>query len=221
MLSADFGRLNEEVEMVNAGAADLFHLDVMDGRFVPNISYGFPVIKAIAAKALKPLDAHLMIVEPDRYIESFRAVGIAWLSVHYEACVHLNRTLQQIRSAGMKAGVALNPHTPVSLLVDSLHTADFILIMSVNPGFGGQAFIEHSLHRIAELKTLITREKAATLIEVDGGISPRNAAQLYAAGADILVAGNAVFNATDPMQTMAELVAAGSSNIQNLKSTIR
>jgi ribulose-phosphate 3-epimerase len=212
MLSADFGRLNEEVEMVNAGAADLFHLDVMDGRFVTNISYGFPVIKAIAAKARKPLDAHLMIVEPEKYIEAFRAVGVAWLSVHYEVCVHLNRTLQQIRAAGMKAGIALNPHTPVSGLADSIHTADFVLIMSVNPGFGGQAFIERSLHKIAELKTLITRENAATLIEVDGGIDPHNAAQLCAAGADILVAGNAIFGAADPMQAMAEFQLAVGSN---------
>ncbi|MDR1681757.1 MAG: ribulose-phosphate 3-epimerase [Prevotellaceae bacterium] len=205
MLSADFGRLNEEVEMVNAGAADMFHLDIMDGRFVPNISYGFPVVKAIAARARKPLDAHLMIVEPEKYIETFRSVGVAYLSVHCEACVHLHRTLQQIRSAGMKAGVALNPHTPVWCLADTVHAADFVLIMSVNPGFGGQAFIERSLHKITELKNLITRENAATLIEVDGGIGLYNAAQLYAAGADILVAGNAIFSAANPLQAMEEL----------------
>lgn len=209
MLSADFGRLNEEVELVNAGAADLFHLDIMDGRFVPNISYGFPVVKAIAAKARKPLDAHLMMVEPERYIESFHALGVAYLSVHYEACIHLNRTLQHIRSTGMKAGVAINPHTPASLLADSLHAADFILIMSVNPGFGGQAFIERSLHKIAALKNMIVREKAAALIEVDGGVATHNAGSLYAAGADILVAGNAIFGADDPLRAMAELKGAG------------
>ncbi len=202
MLSADFGKLNEETEMVNRSAADWFHLDIMDGRFVPNISYGFPVIKSIAAKAKKPLDAHLMIVEPEKYIDEFSKLGVEWLSVHYEACLHLHRTLQHIRSLGMKAGVALNPHTPVALLSEVLHEMDFALIMSVNPGFGGQKFIERSLHKIEELKAMIVREKANVLIQVDGGVNAQNAALLYAAGADCLVAGNAVFSAANPEEAI-------------------
>jgi ribulose-phosphate 3-epimerase len=205
LLSADFGQLNEEVEMVNQSAADWIHLDIMDGRLVPNLSFGFPVIKAIAARAQKPLDTHLMIVEPERYIDAFCAAGVACLSVHYEACVHLHRTLQHIRSLKMKAGVALNPHTPVQVLADVLHEMDFALIMSVNPGFGGQAFIPRSLQRISALKSLIVREGAATLIEVDGGVDTHNAASLYAAGADILVTGNAVFSAKHPIATIAQL----------------
>jgi ribulose-phosphate 3-epimerase len=202
MLAADFGRLNEEIEMVNSSTADWFHLDIMDGHFVPNISYGFPVVKSIAAKARKPLDAHLMIENPEKYIEAFHAAGVQYLSVHYEACGHLHRTLQHIRALGMKAGVALNPHTPVLPLKEIIHEADFVLIMSVNPGFGGQAFIPHSLQKIKELKEIIRCENAATLIEVDGGINLQNAAQLHAAGADILVAGNAIFSSPNPKETI-------------------
>jgi ribulose-phosphate 3-epimerase len=202
MLSADFGRLNEEIEMVNSSVADWFHLDIMDGHFVPNISYGFPVIKSIAAKARKPLDAHLMIDNPEKYIEAFHSAGVHYLSVHYEICEHIHRTLQHIRALGMKSGVAVNPHTPVCLLKDIIHEADFVLIMSVNPGFGGQAFIPHSLQKIKELKEMIRHANAATLIEIDGGINLQNAAQLFAAGADILVAGNAIFSSANPKETI-------------------
>jgi ribulose-phosphate 3-epimerase len=205
MLAADFGRLDNEIEMVNNSVADWFHLDIMDGRFVPNISYGFPVVKAIAAKARKPLDAHLMIENPEKYIDAFHAAGVGYLSVHYEACTHLHRTLQHIRASGMKAGVALNPHTPVLLLREIIHETDFVLIMSVNPGFGGQAFIPRSLQKITALKEIIRHEKAAALIEVDGGVTPKNAAQLYHAGADILVAGNAVFAAGNPAEIIAQM----------------
>lgn len=202
MLSADFGNLDRDVELVNSGAADLFHLDIMDGVFVPNISYGFPVVKAIAKKAAKPLDAHLMIVEPDRYISNFKEAGVEWLSVHYEACTHLHRTIQAIKGTGMKAGVALNPHTSVTLLEDILQDADYILIMSVNPGFGGQSFIEHSIDKISRLKDMILRRGANCLIEVDGGVTTENARKLEAAGADILVAGSAVFGARDKSLAM-------------------
>lgn len=202
MLSADFGRLNEEITVVNNSAADWFHLDIMDGHFVPNISFGFPVVKAIAAKAAKPLDVHLMIEQPEKYIDAFHAAGAQYLSVHYEACTHLHRTLQHIRAAGMNAGVAVNPHTPVFLLKDIIHETDFVLIMSVNPGFGGQAFIPHSVQKIEALKEIIRSEKAATLIEVDGGVNLQNAAQLCAAGADILVAGHAVFSSVHPEETI-------------------
>lgn len=202
MLSADFGNLDRDVELVNSGAADLFHLDIMDGVFVPNISYGFPVVKAIAKKAAKPLDAHLMIVEPDRYITRFKEAGVEWLSVHYEACTHLHRTIQAIKGAGMKAGVALNPHTSITLLEDILQDADYILIMSVNPGFGGQSFIGHSIDKISRLKDMILKRGANCLIEVDGGVTTENARTLEAAGADILVAGSAVFGAKDKSLAM-------------------
>lgn len=202
MLSADFGNLDRDVELVNSGAADLFHLDIMDGVFVPNISYGFPVVKAIAQKAARPLDAHLMIVEPDRYITRFKEAGVEWLSVHYEACIHLHRTIQAIKGAGMKAGVALNPHTSITLLEDILQDADYILIMSVNPGFGGQSFIGHSLDKISRLKDMILKRGANCLIEVDGGVTTENARALEAAGADILVAGSAVFGAKDKSLAM-------------------
>ncbi len=205
MLSANFGRLQEDVDKVNKGVADWFHLDIMDGVFVPNISYGFPVVKAIAAEAKKTLDVHLMIVDPDRYLETFKDAGAQWLSVHYEACTHLHRTLNHIRKLGMKAGVVLNPHTPVELLRDILADADFVLLMSVNPGFGGQAFIERTYDKIARLKEMIVRAGTSTLIEVDGGVNVQNASRLYAAGADILVAGNAVFGAADPMLAMKQI----------------
>lgn len=202
MLSADFGHLERDVEMVNNGSADLFHLDIMDGVFVPNISYGFPVVKSIAKYANKPLDAHLMIVEPDRYIDKFSAIGVEYLSVHYEACTHLHRTIYAIKESGMKAGVALNPHTPVSLTEDIINDADFILVMSVNPGFGGQSFIEHSIEKISKLKEIILKKNSHALIEVDGGVSIKNAKAIANSGADILVAGNAVFGASDPVEAM-------------------
>jgi ribulose-phosphate 3-epimerase len=205
MLSSNFGQLDAEVGMVNKSVADWFHLDIMDGVFVPNISYGFPAVKAIAKKAEKPLDVHLMIHNPDRYLEAFKEAGATWLTVHYETCVHLHRTLREIHRLGMKAGVALNPHTPVAALPDILQETDLILIMSVNPGFGGQTFIPHTYRKIAAMKELMLRENATALLEVDGGIGPQNAAQLYAAGADVLVAGHAVFSAADPMQAMCRI----------------
>ncbi len=205
MLSADFGRLDQEVEMINRSEADWFHLDIMDGLFVPNISYGFPVIDAIAKKAQKPLDAHLMIVDPDRYLEKFAELGVNYLSVHYEACIHLHRSIQKIKSLGMKAGVALNPHTPVENLVDILPDADFILLMSVNPGYGGQSFIDNTLIKIEKLKRMIQERSLDTLIEVDGGVSISNATLLTQKGTDILVAGNSIFSAADPLRAISEL----------------
>ena len=205
MLSADFEQLGNSVDMVNKSEADWFHLDIMDGVFVPNISYGFPVVRAIAAKAKKPLDVHLMIVDPDRYLEAFKEAGAQLLSVHYEACTHLHRTIHRIRALGMKAGVVLNPHNPVELLSDIVHDADFVLIMSVNPGFGGQNFIEHTYNKITRLKEMIVKSGSATLIEVDGGVSQQNAERLYAAGVDILVAGNAVFATENPMQAIRKI----------------
>lgn len=205
MLSANFGHLDNDVEMVNKSAADWFHLDIMDGVFVPNISYGFPVVQAIASKAQKPLDVHLMITDPSRYLETFKDAGVAWLTVHYEACIHLHRTLQKIRALGMKAGVALNPHTPVEVLADILQETDMVLIMSVNPGFGGQAFIEHTYKKIVRMKELIARKSTETLIHVDGGVGIRNAVQLYEAGADVLAAGHAVFSSPDPLQIIRQI----------------
>jgi ribulose-phosphate 3-epimerase len=205
MLSSDFGNLAKETEMINQSRADLFHLDIMDGRFVPNISYGFPVIKAIAQRATKPLDAHLMILSPDDYIEQFAKSGVEYLSVHYEACTHLHRTIQNITSHGMKPGVALNPHTPVSLLEEILPHLDFVLIMSVNPGFGGQKFIESSLDKIRKLRKMIEKQGTNTLIEVDGGITLENAPLLIESGADILVAGNTIFSSDSPLNTIKKL----------------
>ncbi len=205
MLSANFGNLEKDIEMVNSSKADLFHLDIMDGLFVPNISYGFPVVKAIASKATKPLDAHLMIIDPDRYLENFAQLGVNYLSVHYEACTHLNRTIERIKSLGMKAGVALNPHTPVENLIDVLPYTDFILIMSVNPGFGGQSFIENTFSKIKRLKQMIQDRSLNTLIEVDGGVNKENAPLLFKSGANILVAGNSVFGAKDPEKAICEL----------------
>jgi len=205
MLSADFGNLSKDIEMVNSSQADWFHLDIMDGVFVPNISFGFPVIKEVKKLAKKPLDVHLMIVDPDRYLERFKEYGADVLTVHYEACTHLHRTLNQIRALGMKSGVSINPHTSVELLDDILEDADLVLIMSVNPGFGGQKFIKNSLKKISRLKEMIVAKGCNTLIEVDGGVDISNAATLYNAGADVLVAGNAVFGAANPKEVIEKL----------------
>jgi ribulose-phosphate 3-epimerase len=205
LLAADFGNLQRDVEMVNASEADLHHIDVMDGVFVPNISYGMPVVKAIQKSATKPLDVHLMIVDPDRYIEEFANLGAHILTVHYEACTHLHRTLQAIKAHGMKAGVALNPHTNIMLLEDTIKDIDVVLIMSVNPGFGGQSFIENTYEKVKALKALIKRKNSSALIEIDGGVTNQNSQKLVEAGADILVAGSFVFKSADPLKTIKEL----------------
>lgn len=200
LLSANFSNLGKDIEMVNNSLADWFHLDIMDGVFVPNISFGFPVVKAIKKLAVKPLDVHLMIVEPDRYIQDFKEAGADILTVQYEACVHLHRTVHSIREAGMKAGIALNPHTPVSLLENIVRDVDLLLVMSVNPGFGGQKFIQNTYEKIARLKELLLRKNSQALIEVDGGVGLGNARQLINNGVDVLVAGNAIFSANDPAE---------------------
>jgi ribulose-phosphate 3-epimerase len=205
ILAADFANLQRDIEMINNSDADWFHIDIMDGVFVPNISFGMPVLEAITKHAKKIIDAHLMIVDPDRYIKTFAQLGANILTVHYEACTHLHRTLQAIKAEGMKAGVALNPHTNVSLLEDVIKDIDMVCIMSVNPGFGGQSFIENTYSKIEKLKEIITRNNASTLIEIDGGVTDKNAVQLVNAGADVLVAGNFVFKATNPTQTIADL----------------
>lgn len=205
LLAADFGNLQRDVQMVNRSEASWHHIDVMDGLFVPNISYGMPVIKAIRQYATKPLDVHLMIVDPDRYIDAFAELGAATLTVHYEACTHLHRSLQRIRGAGMKAGVALNPHTPVSLLREVIGDTDLVLVMSVNPGFGGQAFIENSYRKIRELRSLIQENGSGALIEVDGGVTLENAQALIDSGTDVLVAGSTVFRSEKPEETIARL----------------
>ena len=205
LLAADFGNLQQAIEMVNASEADWFHIDIMDGVFVPNISYGMPVLSVIQKHATKPLDVHLMIVDPDRYISTFAKLGSDILTVHYEACTHLHRTLQAIKAEGMKAGVALNPHTPVALLEDIIQEVDVLLLMSVNPGFGGQSFIENTYKKVRQAKMLIEQAGASTLIEIDGGVSLKNAKALVEAGADALVAGSFVFNAVNPTQTIADL----------------
>ena len=205
LLAADFGNLQQAIEMVNASEADWFHIDIMDGVFVPNISYGMPVLSVIQKHATKPLDVHLMIVDPSRYISTFAKLGSDILTVHYEACTHLHRTLQAIKAEGMKAGVALNPHTPVSVLEDIIQEVDVLLLMSVNPGFGGQSFIENTYKKVRQAKTLIEQSGASTLIEIDGGVSLKNAKALVEAGADTLVAGSFVFNAANPTQTIADL----------------
>lgn len=205
ILAADFGNLARDIQMVNSSEAEWIHLDIMDGVFVPNISYGFPVVSAIAKEAKKTLDAHLMIIDPDRYVENFAKMGVEYLSVHYEACTHLHRSLQNIRSKGMKAGVALNPHTPVHLLEDILEECDYVLLMSVNPGFGGQKFIENAVRKVSVLKEMILKRNLQTLIEVDGGVNRDNAPVLAQAGADALVAGSSVFSAPDPLQEIIAL----------------
>lgn len=205
MLSADFCHLAKDIQMVNESEADWFHLDIMDGVFVPNISYGMPLVKAIRSMAEKPLDVHLMIVQPERYVERFKEMGADILTVHWEACMHLHRIIYQIKNADMLAGVALNPHTPVAGLEDVINDVDMVLIMSVNPGFGGQRFIERSLHRIAELKAMIKRNKSECLIEVDGGVDLSNAQALVDAGADVLVAGNAIFSKENPTEIISRL----------------
>jgi ribulose-phosphate 3-epimerase len=207
MLAADFTRLAEEVDMVNRSEADWFHLDVMDGRFVPNITFGMFIIEAIHKMAKKPLDVHLMILEPEKYIEQFRAVGAEVITVHYEACPHLHRTLQQIKATGAKAGVALNPHTPVSVLEDLIEDIDLVCLMSVNPGFGGQKFIYQTIPKIRKLKDMITVANTSTLIEIDGGVGLQNAESMLQAGADVLVAGSSVFAAKDPEATVRALKA--------------
>jgi ribulose-phosphate 3-epimerase len=205
VLAADFANLQRDIEMINNSEADWFHIDIMDGVFVPNISFGMPVLDAINKHAKKTIDVHLMIIDPDRYISTFKKLGADVLTVHYEACTHLHRTLQAIKAEGMKAGVALNPHTNVDLLEDIIQDIDLVCIMSVNPGFGGQSFIENTYTKVEKLKALITRKNASTLIEIDGGVTNKNAAQLVHAGADVLVAGSFVFNAENPMATIQNL----------------
>ncbi len=205
MLSADFGNLQRDVEMINKSEADWFHVDVMDGMFVPNISFGFPVMKAIKKHAQKPLDVHLMVMDPDRYLQAFKDAGADILTVHYEGCTHLHRTVQAIKALGMKAGVAINPHTSVNLLVDTMEYLDVVLVMSVNPGFGGQKFIENTYHKIVGVRDIIRATKSAAIIEVDGGVDMNNYTKLLEAGATALVAGNTVFSSANPMQTIADL----------------
>ena len=205
VLAADFANLQRDIEMINNSQADWFHIDIMDGVFVPNISFGMPVLEAIAKQEKKTIDVHLMIVDPDRYIKTFADLGANYLTVHYEACPHLHRTIQAIKAEGMKAGVVLNPHTSVDLLEDVINDLDMVLLMSVNPGFGGQSFIENTYEKVRKLKALITRKGSNALIEIDGGVTNKNAKQLVEAGADALVAGSFVFKSENPTQTIADL----------------
>ena len=213
VLAADFRHLQKEFDLVNGSEADWFHVDIMDGRFVPNISFGMDIVKTMKGMAEKPLDVHLMIVEPERYIEQFRAAGADRITVHYEACPHLHRVLQQIRESGAAAGVAINPHTPVDLLVDVLEITDQVCVMSVNPGFGGQKFIYQAIPKMKRLKELISIYNAKTLIEVDGGVGLQNAEKILQAGADILVAGSSVFKAERPTEVISRLKAIGRPSI--------
>ena len=205
VLSANFANLQADIEMINNSEADWFHIDVMDGVFVPNISFGFPVIKALQKLAKKPMDVHLMIVDPDKYVQAFKEAGADVLTVHFEACTHLHRTIQNIKSCDMKAGVAINPHTPVSVLEDIIADIDLVCVMSVNPGFGGQKFIENTYHKAGLLKTLIKNKNSQALIEIDGGVDLNNYKKLLQSGADVLVAGNTVFSSKNPTQTIQEL----------------
>lgn len=207
LLSADFLDLRKDIEMINNSSADWLHLDIMDGVFVPNISFGFPVLEALKGVCTKPLDVHLMIVEPQKFIKEIAAVGAYMMNVHYEACTHLHRTVTAIKEAGMKAGVTLNPHTPVSVLEDILEEVDMVLLMSVNPGYGGQKFIPHTVEKVAKLKKMIQERNLDVLIQVDGGVNLQTAKPLIDAGADVLVAGSFVFNAADPIETIKELKA--------------
>ena len=205
LLSADFGRLNEEIEMLNASEADWIHVDVMDGVFVPNISFGFPVMSTLKQKSYKPLDVHLMIVDPDRYVKRFKEAGADILNVHYEACTHLHRTIQSIKAEHMKAAVTLNPHTPVSVLEDIIGDLDLVLLMSVNPGYGGQKFIEHTYEKVSRLKELVEKSGSDCLIEIDGGVNAQNVVLLKNAGADAVVAGSSIFGAADPKAVIQEM----------------